>query len=55
MADRDVDFMAMAIQAAKEGLEEGGIPIGAALVVDGNCLATGHNRRVQVSTAPNTT
>ncbi|CAE7524287.1 FCA1 [Symbiodinium microadriaticum] len=51
MADRDAEFMAMAIQAAREGLAEGGIPIGAALVVDGICLATGHNRRVQSNSA----
>jgi cytosine/creatinine deaminase len=44
----DEEFMTYAIGAAKEGLAEGGIPIGAALVVDGQCLATGHNRRVQV-------
>ena len=49
MGDNDTKFMNLAIQAAKEGLAEGGIPIGAALVVDDNCLATGHNQRVQVS------
>ena len=32
---------------AREGLAEGGIPIGAALVVDGRVLGAGHNRRVQ--------
>ena len=32
---------------ARVGLAEGGIPIGAALVVDGQVLGAGHNRRVQ--------
>jgi len=32
---------------ARAGLAEGGIPIGAALVVDGRVLGAGHNRRVQ--------
>jgi len=32
---------------ARAGLAEGGIPIGAALVVDGQVLGAGHNRRVQ--------
>ena len=39
--------MAAAIGAARAGLAEGGVPIGAALVVDGEVLATGCNRRVQ--------
>ena len=37
-----------ALDEARQGAEEGGIPIGAALVdTDGNLLATGRNRRVQ--------
>jgi cytosine deaminase len=40
-------FMAAAIKDALEGLAEGGIPIGAALVKDGKLVATGHNKRVQ--------
>jgi len=32
---------------ARAGLAEGGIPIGAALVVEGQVLGAGHNRRVQ--------
>lgn len=42
------EMLAVAIEEAKIGLSEGGIPIGAALFdADGNCLARGHNRRVQ--------
>lgn len=42
------DFMNIAIEEAKKGLEEGGIPIGSVLVSkDGKILGRGHNRRVQ--------
>ena len=37
--------------AARTGRAEGGIPIGAALVVDGELLATGWNKRVQLGSA----
>lgn len=41
-------LLAIAIEEAKLGLAEGGIPIGAALFdSDGNLLGRGHNRRVQ--------
>src|SRR6478752_9553901 len=40
-----------AVRAARQGLAEGGIPIGAALVVDGGVLATGWNKRVQLGSA----
>lgn len=41
-------MLAVAIEEAKLGFAEGGIPIGAALFDDeGNCLGRGHNRRVQ--------
>ena len=33
---------------ARAGADEGGIPIGAALVVDGQVIGRGHNRRVQL-------
>lgn len=48
-AKRDCDrcFLAAAIEEATAGLAEGGVPIGAALVVDGELVATGRNRRVQ--------
>jgi cytosine/creatinine deaminase len=44
-------FMAAAIEQARLGRAEGGIPIGAALVVDGHVLGAGHNRRVQAGSA----
>jgi creatinine deaminase len=40
-------FMAEAIGEAQKGLEEGGIPIGSILVVDGEVVGRGHNRRIQ--------
>lgn len=36
-----------ALAAAREGLSQGGIPIGAALVRGGEVIAVGHNERVQ--------
>ena len=47
----DLEYLAAAVQAARAGLAEGGIPIGAALVVDGTVLATGSNKRVQLASA----
>ena len=42
------EMLAIAIEEARAGLEEGGIPIGAALFDGkGNLLGRGHNRRVQ--------
>jgi cytosine deaminase len=40
-------FLAAAIRQARKSLSEGGIPIGAVLVLDGRIIAEGHNRRVQ--------
>jgi cytosine deaminase len=40
-------FLKAAIEEAKKGLSEGGIPIGAVLVIDGEIVGRGHNRRVQ--------
>lgn len=40
-------FMQLAIDEAREGTREGGIPIGSVLVRDGKVLARGHNKRVQ--------
>jgi creatinine deaminase len=41
-------FLAVAVEEARAGLAEGGIPIGAALFHrDGTLLGRGHNRRVQ--------
>lgn len=41
--------MAAAIAEAKQGLQEGGIPIGSVLVKDGEIIGRGHNKRVQDS------
>jgi cytosine deaminase len=40
-------FMQLAIEEARLGLAEGGIPIGSVLVHEGKVLGRGHNRRVQ--------
>ncbi|MBD0257316.1 MAG: nucleoside deaminase [Cytophagales bacterium] len=40
-------FMQMALEEARQGLREGGIPIGSVLVRDGAVVAAGHNKRVQ--------
>jgi creatinine deaminase len=45
------DYLAAAIAEARAGLAEGGIPIGSALVIDGQIVARGHNRRVQSGSA----
>jgi cytosine/creatinine deaminase len=46
--DRYLPMLAVAIEEARTGLEEGGIPIGAALFhADGRLLGKGRNRRVQ--------
>jgi len=44
-------FMAVAIEEARKGLAEGGIPIGSVLVRDGQVIGRGHNRRVQRKSA----
>ena len=41
------EFMKLAIKEAKDGLSEGGIPIGSVLVKDGKLVAQGRNKRVQ--------
>ena len=40
-------FMDEAIKEAKKSLDEGGIPIGAVLVKDGEIVSRGHNRLIQ--------
>jgi cytosine/creatinine deaminase len=40
-------FLAAAIEEARKGLEEGGLPIGSVIVCDGKIIGRGHNRRVQ--------
>lgn len=47
-ANSDLSMLAIAVEEARTGLAEGGIPIGAALFnKDGTLLGRGHNRRVQ--------
>ncbi|MDP9445231.1 MAG: nucleoside deaminase [Actinomycetota bacterium] len=46
--DEQRQWLAVAVAEARQGLAEGGLPIGAALVDrDGVVLGRGHNRRVQ--------
>lgn len=45
------EYLQAAIDEARQGLEEGGIPIGSVLVLDGHLVARGHNRRVQRGSA----
>ncbi len=44
-------FLKAAIEEAKKGMAEGGIPIGSVLVIDGRIVGRGHNRRVQKGSA----
>jgi len=44
-------FLRAAIEQARQGLSEGGIPIGSVLVIDGRIVGRGHNRRVQQGSA----
>nr|WP_302056259.1 nucleoside deaminase [Pseudomonas sp. SBB6] len=44
-------FMQAAIDEARLGREEGGIPIGSVLVHDNRIIGRGHNRRVQQGSA----
>lgn len=44
-------FLLEAIREAELGVQEGGIPIGSVLVIDGKVVARGHNRRVQRGSA----
>ena len=47
----DQAFLAIAIEQARIGRDEGGVPIGAVLVADGQVLGAGRNRRVQLGSA----
>jgi cytosine deaminase len=51
LSEADRRWLDIAIGEATVGRDEGGIPIGAALVADGKLLAGGHNRRVQHGSA----
>lgn len=44
-------FLQAAIEEARKGQAEGGIPIGSVLVIDGQIVGRGHNRRVQKGSA----
>ncbi len=44
-------FMQAAYEEAKKGRDEGGIPIGSVLVLDGKIIGRGHNQRVQKGSA----
>jgi creatinine deaminase len=47
----DEELLSVALEQARIGLAEGGIPIGAAIAVDGVVVGAGHNRRVQHGSA----
>ncbi|MEY4773113.1 MAG: hypothetical protein RIT40_148, partial [Planctomycetota bacterium] len=42
----DLRYLREALAEARLGLAEGGIPIGSVLVLDGEVIGRGHNRRV---------
>ena len=43
----DLEFMEIAVDEAKKGLEEGGRPIGSLLVLDGKIIGRGRNQGMQ--------
>lgn len=45
------EFLKAAIDEARQGRDEGGIPIGSVIVHDGRIIGHGHNRRVQQGSA----
>ncbi|RQW88957.1 MAG: nucleoside deaminase [Geobacter sp.] len=45
------EFLEAAIEEARKGLAEGGIPIGSVLVLEGRIVGRGHNQRVQKGSA----
>ncbi len=47
----DEELLAVAIEQARIGRAEGGVPIGAAILIDGEIVGAGHNRRVQNGSA----
>ena len=47
----DEELLAVAIEQARIGRAEGGIPIGSAILIDGAIVGAGRNRRVQLGSA----
>ena len=45
------NFLEAALEEAKKGLTEGGIPIGSVLVIDDQIAGRGHNQRIQKGSA----
>ena len=43
----DARFMKLAYEQARQGYEEGGVPVGSVMVEGGEVLAAGRNKRVQ--------
>jgi len=43
----DQHFMTLALDEARTGYDEGGVPVGAVMVENGEVIGRGHNRRVQ--------
>ncbi|MBS1269547.1 MAG: tRNA-specific adenosine deaminase [Gammaproteobacteria bacterium] len=43
----DAKFMRLALEEARTGYKEGGVPVGAVMVEDGKVIGRGRNRRVQ--------
>jgi cytosine deaminase len=45
------EFLKAALEEARKGRDQGGIPIGSVLVIDGQIAGRGHNQRVQRGSA----
>lgn len=43
----DTLYMSLALEEARTGYDEGGVPVGAVMVENGEVIGRGHNRRVQ--------
>ncbi len=48
MMTDDLRYLTLAIDEARKSRREGGVPVGAALVVDDEVRGVGHNQRVQL-------
>ena len=47
----DAELLEVALEQARIGRAEGGVPIGAAILIDGRVVGAGHNKRVQLGSA----